>query len=266
VISVSDPSAPIQLTRCGEDIVRQSVDGRFGAGGNNAGPEGAVEAVVGPRLEVSSDGADLRGVEGDIVGVAPHETDPAWIGTNLGLVAGEEDAAAFGAVAPMEDLESVEMAGGVDEREPFGEFVRGAGPKADDGVGALDPWSVSFVEMDRGVVEGAAPFDHRAVVVRVRDGDGGDTAESADGADGFFIEETDAIPEDVAVRRLDEERALADGELRLSADANEVWLLLKDDVFPWALAHFFERGPGLSVGADVLTFVEADGAGVGRER
>jgi len=134
-----------------------------------------------------------------------------------------EDAAAFGAVAPMEDLESVGKWPAVwMSVSPFGEFVRGAGPKADDGVGALDPWSVSFVEMDRGVVEGAAPFDHRAVVVRVRDGDGGDTAESADGADGFFIEETDAIPEDVAVRRLDEERALADGELRLSADANEV--------------------------------------------
>jgi hypothetical protein len=64
--------------------------------------------------------------------------------------------------------------------------------------------------------------------VRVRDRDRGDAAELLDPRAELVVEERDAVPEDVSTGRLDEERALADGEARLAAEPDEARLLLAD--------------------------------------
>ena len=66
-----------------------------------------------------------------------------------------------------------------------------------------------------------------------------------------------AVPEHVAARRLDEQRALADAEARLHADAGEARLLLADvGVVP--RAHVVVRDPLLALLGDVLPLVGAD--------
>ena len=86
------------------------------------------------------------------------------------------------------------------------------------------------MDVDRRVAEGAAPLDHRRVVVRVRDRDLGDPAQLLDPRDRRVVDQPDAVPEDVALGRLDQEGPLADAELRLGVDRVEVLLLLLDRV------------------------------------
>ena len=69
--------------------------------------------------------------------------------------------------------------------------------------------------------EGARPFHHRGVEMRVRNGDGVDAAEAFDQRDGRVIERGDAIPQDIAGVGAQQQRALADGEMRLRADAED---------------------------------------------
>ena len=56
----------------------------------------------------------------------------------------------------------------------------------------------------------------------MRDCDGADTAARTNGPDCFFVEQRDAIPEQIATRGLQEQCALADGKLRFSADAEKL--------------------------------------------
>ena len=57
--------------------------------------------------------------------------------------------------------------------------------------------------------------------MRVRNGDGVDAAEAFDQRDGRGIERGDAIPQDIAGIGAQQQRALADGEMRLRTDAEE---------------------------------------------
>ena len=85
---------------------------------------------------------------------------------------------------------------------------------------------VGGMEVHGHVAEGAAPLHHRRVEVRMRDGDRLEAAEALDQGHGGVIQQRDAVPQDVAVRRADEQRALADGECRLRADADQARLVL----------------------------------------
>lgn len=75
-----------------------------------------------------------------------------------------------------------------------------------------EPAAVLGGEVD-GAGKGARPEEVRGVVVRVGDGDGGEAAEGADALDGGGVEEGDAVPEDVAGGRAEEDAALADAKL-----------------------------------------------------
>ena len=75
---------------------------------------------------------------------------------------------------------------------------------------------------------------------------------------GCVVEEGDAVPQDVAVFVRDEQRALADGEVRRRADAGEV--VLGPDVVVAVLGQLREGRPLLPTGRDVLPRVGADGA------
>src|SRR5207244_9844761 len=69
----------------------------------------------------------------------------------------------------------------------------------------------------------------------------------------------DAGPEDVAARRLDEERALADRKARLAADSDEARSLLAD-LRAMGAAELVEGRPLLALPPDVLPLVLADRA------
>src|ERR1043166_8242917 len=73
------------------------------------------------------------------------------------------------------------------------------------------------------------------------------------------IEQRHAVPENVAARRLDEERALPDPELRLEPDAGQPRLFLAD-LRPVRSPHVVVRHPLLALLRHVLPLVAADRA------
>src|SRR3954452_6834869 len=79
--------------------------------------ERAVDPIEVERLEAPHDVPDRRGVERDVVGVAPHEADLLRVHADLGLVPGHQSAAAPGTVGPEEDLVALEMTAGADQRQ-----------------------------------------------------------------------------------------------------------------------------------------------------
>ena len=87
------------------------------------------------------------------------------------------------------------------------------------GSGPHDPLAVGLVQQDRDAAEGAAPLDHRRVVVRVRDRDRARAAArltastAASSISGTQSQRT--LPAGVS----DQQRALADRERGLDADA-----------------------------------------------
>src|SRR5438874_365252 len=125
----------------------------------------------------------------------------------------------------MEHGASVEVAAALDERDTGRELARS--PPCDDRrIGALHPLAVRFRDVDRGATESLAPLDHRAVEVRMREGDGGDSPASADRGYRVVVDVSDAVPENVAARRSHEQRALPDAERRGDADSDESGLEL----------------------------------------
>src|SRR5258705_13516680 len=93
----------------------------------------------------------------------------------------------------------------------------------------------------------------------MRNGDGVHPAKPVDQGDRGVIDQRDAIPQDIPLRCAKEQCALADGELRLRADADEAWLVLAEAVVV-RNPEPFQRCPRLPPGRDVLALVFADGA------
>ena len=72
-----------------------------------------------------------------------------------------------------------------------------------------------------GTVEGPAPLDVGAVVMRVADDNGLEATQLVDVVDGFWVEESQAVPEDVASGRADKNGPLSNGKLGCGGDGNE---------------------------------------------
>src|SRR5262249_30718636 len=126
------------------------------------------------------------------------------------------------------DGAAVKVAAAANERHAVPQRVRLSAPEDDVLVGAHDPLVIVGVEVDRNVAEGPAPVDHTGVVMRVADGDGRDAAERLQAVDNRLIEERQTVPEDVAARGAEKQGPLADGEVRLDADADQVRFLELD--------------------------------------
>ena len=95
------------------------------------------------------------------------------------------------------------------------------------------------------------------------DRDGGNPADAPDHLNHRLIEQRQAIPEGVAFRVRDEQRPLANGKRRLHPDPVQREFLQPDDVAV-GVAQIIECCPLLAAPADVLSFVGADTAFVGR--
>src|SRR6202043_2157398 len=90
----------------------------------------------------------------------------------------------------------------------------------------------------------------------------GDRFESAQGADerlGRIVEQGDTVPQHIAVSRLQQQRALADTELRLGVDFEQAGLQSPPRVDVSA-AELFRSSPTLSAGRHELAFIVANRA------
>ena len=111
--------------------------------------------------------------------------------------------------------------------------------------------------------EGIAPFAHHRVIMRMRDGDRFEAARRLDPAPRFIVDERHAIPKHIAVRRLHQKRALADGKMRLDGNAGDTVIFLLE-AKPVSRTQLLERRPGLAIPADELAIIRADRANRGR--
>ena len=116
---------------------------------------------------------------------------------------------------PVQDGAAGEVAAAADQRQVLAEVVGLARPVLDHRVVAHHPLAVGLVQQHRAL-EAVRPFDHRRVVVRVRDRDRGEPAAAVDLRRGRVVEQRDAVPQHVALAVRDEQRALADREARLT--------------------------------------------------
>lgn len=89
------------------------------------------------------------------------------------------------------------------------------------GISAREPLLVFAGDVD-GAVERFGPDEVRGVVVRMADDDADEAAERVDPRDGLVVQQRDAVPEDVAGGGLDEDGALADGELWFGGERCQV--------------------------------------------
>ena len=118
------------------------------------------------------------------------------------------------------------MAAEAQQRQVVRQLAHVSRPELDRLVGPLQPLALELMNHDRAA-ELVRPFDHRCVVVRVRDRDRAQAAARLDEGR-HLVEEGEAVPEHVSGRRLDEERTLADAELRLHADPGQPRLFPPD--------------------------------------
>ena len=107
--------------------------------------------------------------------------------------------------------------------------------------------------------ERTGPFHHRRIEMRMRDRDGIDATESFDHRHGRVIKRGDAIPQDIAVFRACEQRALANGECRNRTDADNAFFVFAECI-GMALPQRVKRGPRLPSRGNILPLFFTDHA------
>jgi hypothetical protein len=98
--------------------------------------------------------------------------------------------------------------------------------------------------------------------MRMREGDASQPTPLPHCRHTLLVDEPEAIPEEVAGWRLDQECALSDPDRRIGADAGEARLEVADFDVAAFRTQLGQRGPLLSLGWDVLALVLADRAAV----
>jgi hypothetical protein len=102
-------------------------------------------------------------------------------------------------ITPMQYGAAGEVRARVDQRHAGHDPVGVAGPVLDRRIGPPDPVAICGVDVHRSV-EGPAPLSHRAVEVRMADGDRADPAQLLDPGGDLVIEVAHAIPQHIARR------------------------------------------------------------------
>ena len=120
----------------------------------------------------------------------------------------------------MENSAALEMSAAMNQGDARRQLVLGSFPKLDRVPSPHYPFPIGRVQENRGVIERGAPLLHRAVVMRMRNRDAAQSAEAGNQFDGGIVDQGDAIPKKIAVRRLQQQGALPDREFRDSADAD----------------------------------------------
>ena len=118
------------------------------------------------------------------------------------------------------------------------------------------------MQVDRHPSERAAPLNHRSVIVRVRDRDRLNAAQTIEQIDGGVVDQRDALPQDVARRRACQDCPLPDTEGRRGLDRHKSRCETAEFVAVGA-AQLFQRGPGLARCGNELSLVGASRARIG---
>ena len=112
----------------------------------------------------------------------------------------------------MQHRSAREMSATPDQNDILHQFESFAPPELDAVIRLPDPLGIVGVDINRHVPERPAPIDKRRVEMRMRNGDGAKPAKPVDDGNGGVIDQRDAIPQDVAFRRTQQQCALANGE------------------------------------------------------
>lgn len=166
----------------------------------------------------------------DEVRNAAHEREGFAIQVRDGHVGRAHHPLAPRSGRPMQHRSTGEMPAPADQRDTLLQLESFALPELDAAIRLPHPFGVVGVKMHRHIPERSAPINKRRVEVRMRNGDGAQSAKSVDQGDRRVVDQGDAIPEDVPFRRTQEQCALPDGEFRSRADADETWLVLAKSV------------------------------------
>src|SRR5207245_4251554 len=222
-------------------------------------PPATVDAVEAVRLDRGDDAPNMTGRERDVIRVASHDAHEPAVGGHGHRVTRKQRAPAFGSGRPVQRSAPFEMAPPLDQSEA-GEGLDDTLPVLDGRVGSHHPLAIRGRDVDRRVAEGATPLHADAVEVRVRHRDAVDAAPRADGGNALVIDESEAVPEEVAGRRPDEQRALADADRRIGANPGQTRLEFTQlDAVAFA-AERGQRNPALPTGRNILPLVVADRA------
>ena len=100
----------------------------------------------------------------------------APVAHDLDGIAGQQRAAAIGAAGPVQHGAAGKMAAAADQGQARRDLALVAVPIDDRLIGSHHPRAIVAVQVDRGAAEGAAPLDHGAIEMRVRDRDRIDAA------------------------------------------------------------------------------------------
>src|SRR5262249_4767689 len=147
-----------------------------------------------------------------------------------GHIRGADHALSPGSRGPMQHRSAREVPAATDQRDPLLQLESLALPELDAAMRLPHPFAIVGVEIDRYAPKRLAPVDKRRVEVWMRNGDCAQSAKPVDQRDRGVIDQRDAIPQDISVRRTQEQCALTDGELRGCADADEAWLVLSESI------------------------------------
>src|SRR6202171_1556089 len=101
--------------------------------------EGAVDSVERIALQSIHDAAHRCPRQGNVVGIAVHEADPAGVHADLRLIAGKQCASALAAGFPMQDLETVKMPRRQNQSQSFQHLEAFARPEPDAAIRPHDP-------------------------------------------------------------------------------------------------------------------------------
>ena len=91
----------------------------------------------------------------------------------------------------------------------------------DRGIRTHDPIGVGGVQVHRAA-KGARPILHAGVVMRMRDRDRLQAAQGANQHFGRIVQQRNAVPENVAPRGAQQQRALADTESGMGMDLEQI--------------------------------------------
>src|SRR5207245_4271792 len=223
-------------------------------------PPASIDPVklVGPHGR--RDSLDVGGRQGNFVRIAPHEAHKPPVGDHGDRVAREQGALPIRAAGPMEDRAAVEVTPRLHQRET-GERGEGAFPIGQCGIGPHHQFPIGPWNVDWRASEGLAPLHADTVEVWMGEGDSVKATALFDCGNALLVDEPEAIPEEVAGRRLDQESPLSDPNWRIAADAGEAGLEVADFDVAAFRAQLGQRGPPLTLGWDVLALVLADRAG-----
>ena len=194
----------------------------------------------------------------DQVRVAVHEADPAPVGDHLHDVARQQRARA----RVVQHRPAGEVAAAADQRQPVAEVARLALPQLDRVVRPHDPLAVGLVQVHRAARSGAPtrPCPSSSAGARSRSRRGRRAARSR--VRGLVVQQRHAVPQHGRSPRRDEQRALADRERRLDADA--VVAAVGPDRVAVLRRQPAGRRPLLAVLGHVLALVLADRAALRR--